>query len=254
MTSDSNLPRRYSEEEVSEMLKHATDLQAEETGSRPGSSGGMTLAEIQEIASEVGIEPRHLQTAAARLDHPEPSGLGVALAGGPLVVSVERVVPGEMREDDFARIVPDIQRVSTGHGNATLVGSTLTYSAETGQKQRTLQVVVSSQDGQTLIRAEERLHGLAGALFGGLVGGGGTGLGIGMGVPLGLEALGSTFLAFAIPATIITGCYALARTIMKRTTRRRHEALSALVDQIAARVPSPGALGDGRTAGLPPGV
>ena len=170
MTSDSNLPRRYTEDQVSEILKHATDLQAEESTPGRGSAEGMTLAEIQEIAAEVGIDPRHLQTAAARLDRPEPSGLGVALAGGPLLVSVERVVPGEMSEDDFARIVPDIQQASTGHGNATMVGSTLTYSAETGQKQRTLQVVVSSQDGQTLIRAEERLHGLAAALFGGIVG------------------------------------------------------------------------------------
>lgn len=206
---------------------------------------GMTLAEIQEIASEVGINPRHLQTAAARLDRPEPSGLGVTLAGGPLVVSVERVVPGEMSEADFARIVPDIQRVSTGHGNATMVGSTLTYSAETGQKQRTLQVVVSSQDGQTLIRAEERLHGLAGALFGGIVGGAGTGLGMGIGVPLGLEALGSAFFAFAFPVAMIGGCYALARTIMKRTVRKRREALGSLVDEIAARVPSAKALPEG---------
>lgn len=245
MTSNSNLPRRYTEDQVSEILKHATDLQAEESAPRHGSDGGMTLAEIQEIAAEVGINPRHLQTAAARLDRPEPSGLGVALAGGPLVVSVERVVPGEMSEGDFARIVPDIQRVFTGHGNATMVGSTLTYSAETGQKQRTLQVVVSSQDGQTLIRAEERLHGLAGALFGGLVGGGGTGVGVGIGVPLGLEALGSVFFAVAFPVALVGTFYAIARTIMKRTIRSRREALSDLVDEIAARVPSAKVLPEG---------
>ena len=248
MPPSDNLPRRYSDDEVSEILKHATDLQAEESPQRHSEGTGMTLAEIQEIAAEVGIDPRHLQQAAARIDRPKTAGFWAKVAGGPAVVSVERVVPGELSEADFARIVPEIQRVSLGHGNATLVGSTLTWSSETTQRQRTAQVTVASQDGETLIRAEESLHGMMGGLFGGLVGGGGVGLGVGVGLPIGIEAIGSAFFAVAFPLATVSLFYGVARTIVKSITQKRRRALEELVDHIARQVPSATALPEERTA------
>lgn len=235
-------PRRYSDEEVSRLLKQATDLQTEEAS--PGGAGGagMTLAEIQEIAAEVGIEPRYLQRAAAQIDRPSGPGLGEILAGGPLLVAVERIVPGELGEPDFARVVPRIQQAAVGHGNATMVGSTLTWSSETSGKQRTLQVTVASQDGETLIRAEERLHGMAGGLFGGLVGGAGVGVGVGVGLPLGLEVLGSGLFAALFPLGTVGLFYGIARAIMSKTTSNRRMILEGLVDEIAGQVPTAAAI------------
>ena len=65
MTQD----RRYSEEEVAEILEAAT--QAQEAGDRSLPQGdGVTLAELQDIGREVGIPEESIELAASRLDSP----------------------------------------------------------------------------------------------------------------------------------------------------------------------------------------
>ena len=122
----------------------------------------MTLATLQEVAAEAGIEPRYVQLAAARIDSPEPRGLEHLLAGTPLLVRAERIVPGELREEDYEQIVTEIQMTADVPGNASMVGRTLTWRSETSEHQsRSLQLVVASRNGETRIQAEERLHGYA---------------------------------------------------------------------------------------------
>lgn len=239
MSSNQHLPRRYSDDEVTELLKRATDIQHADPSHRPG-TGGITLAELQEVALEAGIDPKHLQRAAAELDTPRDLEISDKLAGTRLTVVAERVVPGELSDGDFSKILPEIQRASPGHGNASMVGTTLTWSSDTTQRMRSLQVTVACSDGETLIRAEERLHGLAGSLFGGLMGGFGGGVGIGVGLPVGIEALGSVAFAVAFPIGVLTTAYLAARGILKHTGKKRRRELEAMVDRIAAHVqPAP---------------
>ncbi|MGI9625526.1 MAG: hypothetical protein ACR2QM_01710 [Longimicrobiales bacterium] len=237
MSSDEKFVRRYSDKEVNALIKRATELQEEDaTPSRGDSRAGMTLVELQEIAAEAGIDPKLIQRAAAHVDIPRTRTVGEKFAGAPFLVSVERVVPGELSAAAFSRIVPEIQRVATGHGNASMVGRTLTWSSETSQGQRSFQVTVSAKDGETLIRAEERLHGLAGSLYGGLMGGLGGGLGFGLGMPIGIEVLGSAAFAVGFPIAVIGGSYLIARTILRKTGRERKRTLTGLVDHIADQV------------------
>ena len=67
-------PRRYSDTELSRLLKVAAELQQSDEAGRSVAreGGGMTLATLQEVAAEAGIEPRYVQLAAARIDSPEP--------------------------------------------------------------------------------------------------------------------------------------------------------------------------------------
>ncbi|MDE0649548.1 MAG: hypothetical protein OXI12_04295, partial [Gammaproteobacteria bacterium] len=162
-----DLPRRYSDTEVGRLLKYATELQQSDEAGRPGGheGGGMTLATVQEVAAEAGIEPRYIQLAAARIDGPEPTGLKDSLVGTPLLVRAERIIPGELREEDYEQIVTEIQMATDVPGNASMVGRTLTWRSETSDYQtRSLQVIVASRDGETRIQAEERLQSYAGAL------------------------------------------------------------------------------------------
>lgn len=95
--------RHYSEKEVGRLLKHATDLQQADEAGGPGGrgGGGMTLATLQEVAAEAGIEPRYIRLATARIDTPKPGGLGQWLAGTSLLLRAERIIPGELREEDY---------------------------------------------------------------------------------------------------------------------------------------------------------
>lgn len=61
-------PRLYSEEEVSKILDRATGLHRERPGHSSGSSSGLSLAELEEIALEAGIDPLDLRRAAMELD------------------------------------------------------------------------------------------------------------------------------------------------------------------------------------------
>ena len=62
-------PRRYSDTELSRLLKVAAELQQSDEGGRSVAreGGGMTLATLQKVAAEAGIEPRYVQLAAARI-------------------------------------------------------------------------------------------------------------------------------------------------------------------------------------------
>ena len=66
MTEPLPLPRVYGEKEIGQILKRATDLQHEEP-SAP-SAAGVTLAELEDIAAEAGIDPVYLRRAAMEVD------------------------------------------------------------------------------------------------------------------------------------------------------------------------------------------
>ena len=240
--SSEDPPRRYGDTEVSRLLKYATELQQSDEGREAGGheGGGMTLATLQEVAAEAGIEPRYVQLAAARIDRAEPAGLASSLAGTPLLVRGERIVPGELREENFEQIVTEIQMAIDVPGNASMIGRTLTWRSVTSEHQtRSLQVTVASRNGETRIQAEERLHGQAGVLHGGVVGGAGMGVGFGVGFGVGLGALGSAFFAGAFPVTLIGGLYLAMRQVMKSIGRKRRAEVDELVDRIARYVKRP---------------
>jgi predicted lipid-binding transport protein (Tim44 family) len=121
-------------------------------------------------------------------------------------------------------------------GQADLKGQTLTWQSNTPQGERSLQVIVSSRDGRTRIRIEERLNNLAAGLFGGMVGGGGGGIGLGVGLGVGIGALQSAAFATAWPVAIIGGAYLLARRVYGSTAKRRQRALRDLLDRLTELV------------------
>lgn len=232
--------RRYGDREIGLILKRAAELQKEEPASA-AAGGGLTLTDLEEIAAEAGIDPRHLRRAA---DEIEASGgllasEGVArILGAPPTIKLERTLAGELPSSEFEALVPEIQAAADAHGQANLLGHTLTWRSSTPQNERSLQVTVSARDGKTRITIEERLHGLAGGLYGGILGGVGGGVGLGVGFGVGLGALGSALFATIFPAVVIGGSYVLARTVYTSTARRRHQKLRDLMERISGHVES----------------
>jgi hypothetical protein len=223
--------RRYGDDDVSRILKRATELQrAEPTAADPE---GLTLSELTEIAREAGIDPDLLRRAASEIESRTPTrSLAERLAGAPMSIVIERTVPGELPPERFDAIIPLIQRATEGQGTASAVGKTLTWSSRTDANTAAQQVLVAARDGQTLIRVEDRFSSLAGGLFGGVVGGVGIGAGLGAGGAL-AGILGSVALAIALPISVIGASYAGARAYYVRTVRRREAAAARLVDEIA---------------------
>lgn len=93
--------RRYDEDEIARIFEDATRTSVDVARRR--GSGGLTLAEIQEIGEEVGIPGRDVARAAARLD---VQGDGVQRRVG-LPVGVSRVVdlPRPLTDHEWERLV-----------------------------------------------------------------------------------------------------------------------------------------------------
>lgn len=235
MNDHETRPPRYSEKEVGEILRRATELQ--QTGSAGGAEEGLTLEELEDIASEAGIPSRFVRRAAAELGSgpPSPKALWSRLAGASLRLSFERAVGVEIEPDAFAELVPLMQVESLGQGTASVVGRTLTWTSRSDTNTSSQQVSVTTGEDETVIHAEERLGGMAAALHGGLIGGVGGGVGIGGGVAL-ATSMGSAVLAFALPVGVVAVSYAAARWIFSFEVGMRRERLEILVERLAERI------------------
>lgn len=234
MTDSESTQRRYSEKEVSRLLKRATELQRN-VGVSPAARG-LTLGELEDAAAEAGLDPALLRQAAAELDMgslPEAgSGLGTRLAGAPLRTLIERSLSGEVPTSAFASMVPLIQMAADSPGQASQVGNTMTWQSQNPASPRSLQILVTAHGGNTLIRIEERYGALAGGLFGGFVGGGsGVSLGIGGAIA---GALGSVALAVILPVTITATTYLVVRRSFRSIVWRRRGILEKLFDTLVS--------------------
>jgi hypothetical protein len=231
--------RRYGDEEVGLILKRAAELQRQEPAG-PAEGGGLLLAELEEIAAEAGIDPRYLRRAAEEVDTVAVPlhGEGVdRLVGAPLTLKFERTLSGELPEDGFEEVViPEIQSAAEGYGIPSLLGHTLTWQSTSPDSERTLQVTVSSRDGRTRIRIEERFSEVAWIMFGGIVGGVGGGVGLGVGLGVGIGALQSALFAVAWPVGVLAGSFLLARRFYRSAVRRRLRVLRDLLDRLTEAV------------------
>ena len=233
--SNDLVPRRYSEKEAGVILRKAAEIQrAEPTAADPS---GFSLAELEDVAREAGIDPAVVRSAAAELDVSAGESVGAALVGAPLGVRLEVELPGEYPAERFDALVPLIQNASPWQGHAGVVGNSLTWSARADSNTSSLQVLVVANDGKTLIRVEERLGGLVGALFGGVIGGVGAGVGVGVGVGVG-AAIGSTVLLVGFPVLMLGGSYYLSRAIYSAHVRKERGKLQTLLNQLSTHVSS----------------
>lgn len=232
MTDHDRPARIYGDEEIGRILKRATELQHREPKASPT---GVTLAELEEIAAEAGIDPTYLRRAAMEVESGHSHAtLWSRVLGSDVALVRETTLPGEIGEGGFEWIVAAIQAASREHGQPSLLGRTLTWRAETASKTRTMQVMVTSRDGKTHVRAEENLTQMAGVTFGSVMGGGGVGLGIGFGLPIGLEILGSALFAIAAPVGIVGLGYIASRAIYRTVVENRRLALNRLFERVVS--------------------
>ena len=235
MTDPNQLPsRRYSEKEVADIIKRASELQQLESTAE--STTGMSLTELEQVAREAGLDPslvrRDLDT---RLSDQKPS----AFIGAPTNLALERTIDGEIPADEYETLVLEIQRELGGVGQASTLGRSLVWTMQGVARRRvstrTVQITITPRNGRTTIRMEEPLGQFAGGLFGGLMGGlGGGSSGIAMGIGMGV--FHSALVATGLIGGMVAGSYVLARTIFGRTVRSRGERMQRLMSRLAEHV------------------
>lgn len=238
--------RRFSEKEVAQIIRRASELQEDEAPA--DSASGMSLAELEQIAREAGLDPALVRRAASDLDSRVSDQAG-GLAGAPTRLRLERTVEGELPPEEFEAVVLEIQSMLGEVGTASTLGRSLHWTASRSGRHRhdfrTVQVTISPRNGRTTIRIDEQLHGLAGGVFGGIVGGMGGGL-TGAAVGVGMGVLQSGPATVGMVGAALGGAYLLARAVyarfVERRGRRLQELAAGLVERVAAnavRLPPP---------------
>ena len=237
---DAESRRLYGEKDVSRILKRATELQDERGEMEPH---GLTLAELQQIAREVGIAPEAVAAAAAELREPERRGFH--LHGAPTSFSHERVVAGEVSGDGWDAMLDEIRRAYRMVGVSDRTGHSLewTHSGRYAQAQ----VTVTARDGRVRFRIAEHYPRQAAiffgpfmALFAGLM----PALFVASGLP--------APLALALGIALFGVVFVLLRFAFAAHVRRKEQQARALMHRLErlAAAPPPTALTASTTAAL----
>ena len=115
--------RRFTESEIQEIFEAATrnPRRALPSGEAGGDSpGGLTLAELQEIAGEVGISPEAVARGAAALEAQRGADVQVRRTGG-VPLGVSRTVPlaRSMTREEWERLVSRLRQTFDATGTVT---------------------------------------------------------------------------------------------------------------------------------------
>lgn len=120
--------RRYDEEEIAEILELATtDEGVVQPGSR-GSGEGLTLEQIQEIGSEVGIAPGRIADAAQAMSSRSLVSTTKTFLGTPRSVSRIVTIDRALNDDEWTRLVVDLRETFDAVGKVTTAGNLRTWS------------------------------------------------------------------------------------------------------------------------------
>lgn len=243
MRGPSTPRRRYDRDEVDEIVKRATEMEATKT-----TSGAMTIGGVEEIAGEVGVQPELVRQAAESLRRPATPNPAAPprsanrpnpWIAGPTRLTFERVVEGELPESEYETLVDEIRQVLQDAGQVSQFGRSFTWSAarpgSNSGVRRSLEITVSIRAGRTRITLQESLANLIGGVFGGIGGGmGGGGMGPVLGLLGGVLHLGPVTVLFVPIWLGVT--YATARYVYRRSTTKKARELEELADRLASLV------------------
>jgi hypothetical protein len=115
--------RRYDEQEIAEILQRATEA---DEAAPPAAGSGLTLAQIQEVGSEVGIPTARIERAARSLDLSKASP-PASFLGAPR--SVTRMVPLDrpLSDDEWMRLVVILRETFGAKGTVESIGPLRTW-------------------------------------------------------------------------------------------------------------------------------
>jgi serine/threonine protein kinase len=233
--------KKYRDREVREIIKRASELEL----SRETEEGALSIGGMERVAAEAGIPPSRVQSAARDLTTPSGATPPAQTQTSPwswflgrrAKIRIERVVEGEVADDEYPVLVDEIRTTLGIIGMVSAFGRSLTWStAPQGQGGgRSVQIIIAPRAGYTRIHIEESLTEAAGGLFGGMFGGGGAAtLGITLGV--GIGELNAPVIAVIAAAVGVSSWYAGARSIFVALGNKRERQLADLADRLAEHI------------------
>jgi hypothetical protein len=215
--------RKFTDREVREILKKAVEKAPAHALAR---GDGLSLAELKEIGSEVGIDPARLDEAARDLVS-EGSKRPNPVIGAPLILNFERRVEGEIDPDDAPQVLALIRRTMGQQGEASEIRGSLEWSVKGESGERF--VTLTSKDGSTTVSGSANLTSAAVLTYvpPGLVGVISSAIGFTQAADAESQ-IGMIFFSAALPML-----YLALRTILRKITSSESAKLQRVVDELA---------------------
>jgi len=144
-----NGSRRYTDREVAVVLRRASEI---DEAAGPGAGGGLSRADLEEIAREVGISreaiTRALDDLSRRREH------GSLLFGEPRVRRAVHAVRGELNEEAMARLIRLVDERAEGAG--VISGALGSVRWTSSDRFQSTQVSITPTSGETTIQVVEK--------------------------------------------------------------------------------------------------
>ncbi len=220
---------RFSDEELAEILKKASDPRNQRPTTSSGvvmHAEGVSLSELRTIGEEVGIDRRRLEDAARAVVRRRGSSPRNRLLG-PLVRDTERTVDGELPVSATPDALALIRRAVGQKGEASEIQDSLEWHSTSEAIDR--YVTVTPRDGRTIVRGSTNMTGLAMMTY----------------LPTGLLSLVLSIIGFMAAANaanpagmiasllLVPALYAIVRTLLGRYGSAQADKMERLVDEVA---------------------
>jgi hypothetical protein len=221
--SDPSDHRRYSDDEVKEILQKAVERSSSRSLAR---REGTSLAELKAIAAEVGIDPGQVEEAARSVTR-RPAGRPHPILGGPILLNVERTVPGTISEEETPRVLSAIRGNLGVHGEASEIHGSLEWAGRGELSER--HVAIASRDGMTTGQGSANLSGVATVTYlpAGIIG---TLLTV-ISMVGAVDAGNAVWMAATL--TILPTLYTIQRSILGAVSRSQTQRLEDAVEEVA---------------------
>jgi hypothetical protein len=217
--------RRFTDRDVALILRRAAELDKDPPGQTL--ARGLNLADLREIAVEVGINPEMVTRAASELES-QGGVRSLSLLGDSLAHRQVRAVPGEMDRDSLGRLVQAVDREVPAQGTVTEALGAVRWNSQGRLLSR--QVSLEPGEGETLIRVEERFEARVRAMLHGIP----AGYAAMAGFITGVELLGGAGPGFFLGALSSVAGWAIGGAVWKEVARRSKRRVHALAEVLQA--------------------
>lgn len=218
----------FTVKDTQKIIKRALELQQVDTGSE-----NISIEELVEIGTDIGIESSYIQDAAREL---EISGDSKSVFGTSVNVSESFYLETFIDNEKLKELMVFLPDITEKKGSGSIIRGKLSWSSdEDSDPLDSINVRVLRRNNRTEIKLSKDLRKLAVALYVGLGIGGGVGIGVGIGVGVGIP-LGMTLFSILFPIGSICTAGVLAGHLYKRIVKQKRIQLIKLADEIKKEI------------------
>ena len=223
--------RRYSDDEISEIFRRATEVQERAPQRQLPPSQGMSLTELQSIGREAGIAPDLVAQAARELDQPALPRVSSVFG---IPTGVARTVQLERRltDDEWDGLVVRLRDTFNARGTITVQGAFRTWS------NGNLHVLVEPHGEGQSVRFRTTHGSSRGIMVTGMVTLAVTATSLGMAALAGLDALNNTIDTVGSLIFIGGALFGVGALQLPRWRKTRREQMDELAERLL-RITSP---------------